>query len=198
MLTKKQRIVLNTLEDILTNQEYFPSIRELGRQLGLSSPATVHQYLLVLEKKGYLKRIKKRGFELLETVTSSEEIKKVPLAGVVPAGSPDLIFEDSAEEIEVPGWMIGQKKEVFAITVKGESMIDAYINDEDKVIIEKANSASSGEMVVARLDDGSVTLKRLKLKKGKIFLFPENPAFEPIEVKELKIIGKVIGVLRKY
>ncbi len=77
-------------------------------------------------------------------------------------------------------------------------MVDAYIDEGDRVLVERTNSASSGEMVIALLDDGSVTLKRLKIEDGNVFLMPENPEFEPIKVRELRILGRVIGILRKY
>jgi repressor LexA len=95
--------------------------------------------------------------------------------------------------------MVGRRRgNIFCISVDGKSMVDAYIDDGDRVLVERTNTASSGEMVVALLDDGSVTLKRLKIDNGDIFLVPENPEFHPIQVKELRILGRVIGVLRKY
>jgi repressor LexA len=123
----------------------------------------------------------------------------VPLVGFVPAGYPKEAFDISGEAVDVPDWMVGRRKgNIFCISVEGKSMVDAYIDEGDRVLVERVNSANSGEMVVALLDDGSVTLKRLKLENGSIFLVPENPGFDPIKVKELKILGKVIGVLRKY
>lgn len=103
------------------------------------------------------------------------------------------------EALDVPDWMVGRKKgNIFCIHVEGKSMVDAYIDDGDRVLVERTNSASSGEMVVALLDDGSVTLKRLRLENGSVFLVPESPRFDPIKVKDLRILGRVIGVLRKY
>lgn len=200
MLTKKQKKVLNVLEEFVLEKGYSPSVRELGKKLGLSSPATVHNYLLVLEKKGYIKRIEKRGLELLKPPMFFKEKREIPLVGLVPAGHPKEVFENFAEKIEIPEWMARGKKEenLFCIQVEGKSMIDAYINEGDIVLIEKTQTASSGEMVLALLDDGSVTLKRLKLKKDGVYLIPENPDFRAIKVKELRIIGKVIGVIRKY
>ncbi len=94
---------------------------------------------------------------------------------------------------------MGRKKgNIFCVQVEGKSMVDAYIDDGDRVLVERTNSAHSGEMVVAFLDDGSVTLKRLKVEKENIFLIPENRDFTPIKVTELRIVGRVIGVLRKY
>jgi len=123
----------------------------------------------------------------------------VPLAGLVPAGQPKEVFDVSGEAVEIPEWMVGRKRgNVFCIRVDGKSMVDAYIDDGDWVLVERTNSANSGEMVVALLDDDSVTLKRLKMEDGNVFLVPENPEFKPIEVKELRVLGRVIGVLRKY
>jgi repressor LexA len=123
----------------------------------------------------------------------------VPLAGLVPAGSPRESFDVSGEAMDIPAWMVGRKRgNVFLIRVAGKSMIDAYIDDGDHVLLERTDAVNSGEMVVALLEDGSVTLKRLRKEDGKVFLMPENPAFQPIEVGGGKVLGRVIGVLRKY
>lgn len=101
--------------------------------------------------------------------------------------------------MDVPSWMVGRRRgNVFCIRADGKSMIDAYIDDGDHVLMERTNTANSGEMVVAMLEDGSVTLKRLRRESGQVFLIPENPAFQPIEAPGAKILGRVIGVLRKY
>jgi repressor LexA len=95
--------------------------------------------------------------------------------------------------------MVGRRRgNIFCIRVEGKSMIDAYIDHGDHVLLERTNSTNSGEMVVALLEDGSVTLKRLRRDDGRVLLVPENPAYQPIEVREGKILGRVIGVLRKY
>jgi repressor LexA len=125
----------------------------------------------------------------------------VPVAGLVPAGLPSESFDVSAgEAMDIPAWMVGKKRgNVFLIRVSGKSMIDACIDDGDHVLLERTAAVNSGEMVVALLEDGSVTLKRLKKDDGKVFLMPENPAFAPIEVTAGgKVLGRVIGVLRKY
>ena len=101
--------------------------------------------------------------------------------------------------MDVPAWMVGRRRgNIFCIRVDGKSMIDAYIDDGDHVLLERTNTASSGEMVVAMLGDGSVTLKRLRQDDGRVYLMPENPAFQPIEAGDAKILGRVVGVLRKY
>ena len=197
-LTEKQEKVLEVIEDFVLENGYSPTIRQLGELLGIANPSAVFKHILSLEKKGYLKRdkgeISLRGFP-----SSVEAQVKVPLVGLVPAGYPRESFDLSGEAVNVPDWMVGRKRgNIFCIQVDGKSMVDAYIDDGDRVLVERTNSANSGEMVVAFLDDGSVTLKRLRIDNGDVFLVPENPEFEPVRVKELRVLGRVIGVLRKY
>jgi len=197
-LTEKQEKVLETIEDFVLAHGYSPTIRQLGELLDIANPSAVFKHILSLEKKGYLKRdkgeISLRGFP-----SSVETQVKVPMVGLVPAGYPRESFDLSGEAVNVPDWMVGRKRgNIFCIQVDGKSMVDAYIDDGDRVLVERTNSANSGEMVVAFLDDGSVTLKRLRIDNGDVFLVPENPEFEPVRVKELRVLGRVIGVLRKY
>ena len=197
-LTAKQSKVLRAIESFILEHGYSPTIRQLGRILDIVSPSAVFKHVLSLEKKGYIKR--KSGELTLADFPSAVEARvKVPLLGFVPAGRPREVFDTSREAVDVPEWMLGRRRgNVFCVQVEGKSMVDAYIDDGDRVLVERTNTANSGEMVVAFLEDGSITLKRLKLNQGKIFLIPENPEFKPIEVTELKILGRVIGVLRKY
>jgi repressor LexA len=190
MLTKKQKAFFDQLKEMVRKGGYFPSVREIGKVLGLSSPATVHSYLNRLFAKGYLKR-KGRDWELSPLSSS------VPLMGIVPAGSPLEVFESLGEEIELPEWMLESGGDTAAFRVQGESMKDAYIQDGDVVVVKQTPSAEAGEMVVALLDDSSITLKRLKRDGRKIWLMPENPEFEPI-YDPFQLIGKVVGVLRRY
>jgi len=140
-----------------------------------------------------------KGEVELRDSTRLEKQIRVPLVGLVPAGQPKEVFDVSGEAVEVPDWMVGRKKgNIFCISVEGKSMVDAYIDDGDRVLVERTNAANSGEMVVALLDDDSVTLKRLRVENGDVFLVPENPEFETVRVRELRILGRVIGVLRKY
>lgn len=197
-LTERQNKVLRAIESFILEHGYSPTIRQLGRILNIVSPSAVFKHILSLEKKGYLER--KSGELALTDLPSAVEARvKVPLVGLVPAGRPREVFDASREAVDVPEWMLGRRRgNVFCVQVEGKSMVDAYIDDGDRVLVERTNTAHSGEMVVAFLEDGSITLKRLKLNQGRIFLIPENPEFEPIEVTELKILGRVIGVLRKY
>jgi len=197
-LTERQRKVLEAIEGFILECGYSPTIRQLGKLLRIANPSAVFKHILSLEKKGYVRRengeIRLAGFP-----ASGETQVKVPLMGFVPAGHPKEVFDVSGEGVDVPDWMVGRKKgNIFCIHVDGKSMVDAYIDDGDRVLVERTNSANSGEMVVAFLEDGSVTLKRLRVENGDVFLVPENPEFDPIKVKELRVLGRVIGVLRKY
>ena len=197
-LTEKQKKVLGTIESFILAHGYSPTIRQLGDLLDITHPSAVFKHILSLEKKGYLKR-EEGAVTLSGSPASLEGRVRVPLVGLVPAGHPRETFEISGEGLDIPSWMVGRKGgNIFCIQVEGKSMVDAYIDDGDRVLVERTNTTNSGEMVVALLPDGSVTLKRLKMDKGRAFLVPENPEFEPIEVKELRVLGRVIGVLRKY
>jgi repressor LexA len=197
-LTEKQGKALTAVESFILEHGYGPTVRELGRLLGIASPSAVFKHLTSLERKGYLRR-EEGELRLSGFPTVGENQVKVPLAGLVPAGSPHEAFDVSGEAMDIPAWMVGRRRgNIFLIRVTGKSMIDACIDDGDHVLLERTNTVSSGEMVVALLEDGSVTLKRLRRDDGKVFLVPENPAFQPIEVREGKILGRVIGVLRKY
>jgi repressor LexA len=197
-LTSRQEKILKAVEAFILEHGYAPTIRQIGTLIRVASPSAVFKHLASLEKKGYLKR--DRGELRMTGAPSAMEGRvKVPLAGLVPAGSPKEAFDFSGEAMDVPEWMIGRRRgNIFCIRVEGKSMIDAYIDDGDNVLLERTNSANSGEMIVGLLEDGSVTLKRLRREGGKTVLVPENPAYKPFEVENLRVLGRVIGVLRKY
>ena len=190
MVTQKQKKVLETLKEMVHQKGYFPTIREIGKRLRLSSPATVHSYLNRLYQKGMLKK-QGGGWELVSDFSS------VPLMGIVPAGSPLEVFEDLGEEVNLPEWMMEKGGDILAFRVQGESMKDAYIQDGDIVIVKRTARAENGEMVVALLSDSSITLKRLKKENQGYCLAPENPEYETIR-DPFELIGKVVGVLRRY
>jgi len=197
-LTVRQKEILQAIKDFILRHGYSPTIRQLGAAVGIDHPSAVFKHVLSLEKKGCIKRT---GGDLQLTGSSSlsETLVKVPLVGLVPAGHPKEVFDSFPEALDVPDWMVGRKKgNIFCIHVEGKSMVDAYIDDGDRVLVERTNSASSGEMVIALLEDGSVTLKRLRIEKGNAVLIPENPEFDPIPAANLRILGRVVGVLRKY
>ena len=198
-LTPRQKGILKAVEAFVLEHGYAPTVRQVGRILHIASPSAVFKHLGSLEKKGYLTR---EGGELrLAGRPTALDRVKVPLAGLVPAGTPKEAFDVSPDSaVDVPDWMIGRRRgNIFCIRVEGKSMIDAFIDDGDTVLLERTNSASTGEMIVGLLEDGSVTLKRLRQEEdGKTFLVPENPLFQPFEVENLRVLGRVIGVMRKY
>lgn len=196
-LTGRQKEILEAIQEFILEHGYAPTVRELGQVVGLSNPSAVFKHLLSLEKKGYLRR--EGGEVRLAHEPDAVNAVRLPLVGLVPAGTPREMFDTLGETVEVPAWFSGRRRgNLFCLRVTGKSMIDAYIDDGDLVVIERTEVANSGEMVVALLEDGSVTLKRLRREKDRVLLVPENPAFKPIEVKELRIVGRVVGVIRKY
>ncbi len=190
MLTKKQKKIYDIIKEIADDMGYFPSVREIGEAAGLSSPATVHAYLEKLSSVGVIRKLN-RSWEIIKNKFS------IPIMGIVPAGSPFEIFESIGEEIELPEWISNKSGDLIAFRVQGDSMKDAYISEGDIVVIKKTPDAESGDMVIAYLNDSEITLKRLKKDKNKIWLIPDNPDYKPI-YDPFSLIGKVIGVLRKY
>ena len=161
-LTNKQNLVLDFLKKSIANNGYPPTVREICKALNLSSPATVQVHLNTLEDKGYIKRgdSKNRAIELLvENEYEEKEIVDVPLLGKVTAGSPIEAIEMPDEYFSLPVNLVPKNKEVFTLTVSGESMINAGIHDGDIIIVERRNTARNGEIVVAMTDDNEVTLK---------------------------------------
>ncbi|MHB8054340.1 MAG: transcriptional repressor LexA [Candidatus Aminicenantales bacterium] len=197
-LTPRQKDILKAIESFILEHGYGPTIRWIGDRFRIPSPSAVFKHVASLERKGYLRR--ERGeLRVAGAPAASEAGVRVPLAGLVPAGSPREAFEASGEAMDIPDWMIGRRRgNVFCIRVQGKSMIDAFIDDGDHVLLERTNTVSSGEMIVGRLDDGTVTLKRLRRENGRTILVPENPAYQPFEVENLMVLGRVIGILRKY
>ncbi|MCP4156166.1 MAG: repressor LexA [bacterium] len=191
MLTKKQKDFLEKLKTMVSRKGYFPTVREIGKELGLSSSATVHAYLNRLYDRGYIQK-DGRLWELIP------EYANVPLVGIVPAGNPVEMFESLGEEIELPEWMVEKGGDIIGFRVQGDSMKDAYIQEGDVVVVKRVKNADPGEMVVAYLEhDSSITLKRLKKDDQKYWLVPENPDYDPI-YDPFQLVGKVVGVLRRY
>jgi repressor LexA len=198
-LTPRQEGILKAVEGFILERGYAPTVRQVGRLLSIASPSAVFKHLASLEKKGYLTR--DDGELRLAGLPVGGARVRVPLAGLVPAGTPKEAFDASPDSaVDVPDWMVGRRRgNIFCIRVEGKSMIDAFIDDGDTVLLERTNTASSGEMIVGLLEDGSVTLKRLRREDdGRTILVPENPLFQPFEVQNLRVLGRVIGVLRKY
>jgi len=192
MLTRKQKKFLDRLTALTERLGYFPTVREIARETGLASPATVHAYLQRLSERGYLRHQAGR-WQLARPGGYA-----VPLVGIVPAGSPLDVFESLGDEVELPEWMVDRSGEVVAFRVQGESMRDAYIREGDVVIVRRSDTADPGAMVVALLENSAITLKRLRRGgPNGHYLMPENPEYTPIH-DPFRVVGRVVGVMRRY
>lgn len=204
-LSERQKSILETIREYLVEYGYPPTIREIGEATGISSTSVVSYNLNALEKKGYLTRNKdtSRGLRLQEETTAMP----VPLLGNIVAGEPIPVPgnespETALDHIGVPTDMLGNTDDVYALRVRGNSMIDSLIADGDIVVMRHQRSAENGDTVAAWLvDEETVTLKEFHLEAGgqRVRLQPRNPTFEPIYVRanKVEIQGKVIGVIRE-
>ncbi len=197
-LTPKQAAILAFIKDNIRKKGYPPSVREIGRAVGLSSSSTVHGYLKKLEDKGYLRRdpAKPRAMEVLDNLSENRiECVSIPLLGLVAAGVPLLAVENREEIFSLPVHLTGTG-EFFMLAVRGDTMIEDGILEGDLVVVRRQHDADNGDIVVALLDE-EATVKRFYREKGRVRLQPENRLLEPIYVTELQILGKVIGLVRK-
>ena len=202
-LTKKQKEVLEFIKQFHAENKYPPSIRQICSAIYLSSPATVHVHINHLVDKGYIKRSKEgnKALELLvpnEYENKGEEVVNVPLLGKVTAGSPIEAIEVPNEFFSLPSYLIPKQKEVFTLKVDGESMINKGILSNDIVIVERCETARNGDMVVAMNDENEVTLKTYYKENGHFRLQPENDTMAPIILDNVTILGKAIGLYRKF
>ena len=201
MLTGRQQEIWDFLVDYVDQHGYPPTVREIGEAVGLASPSTVHAHLANLERAGLLRRdpTKPRALELLareKTTREPAELPKLPLLGQIAAGGPLLAEQNVEDEIAVPETLHGD----FLLRVKGDSMIEAGILDGDVVVVQRAQDARNGEIVVALAGDDETadeaTVKRFFRENGRIRLQPENSALEPIYAAHVQILGTVVGVFR--
>ena len=193
-LTDRQRKVYEFIRDKIVNRGYGPTVREIGEQFDISSPNGVMCHLKALEKKGLITRSpnKSRAIELDREVL--EETKGLPMAGVVAAGLTQLAFEQQ-ERIDLSE--LFNKKNLFVLSVSGDSMIEAQIADGDYVVVKRQKSASPGQMVVAQTPEGEATLKYWYPEANRIRLQPANSTMKPIYVPRAEVLGIVVGVVRK-
>ena len=201
-LTGKQKVILDILKKLIAKNGYPPTVREIGKEANLSSPATIHFHLKQLEDKGYIKKDdnKNRTLEILvpnEYLEKDDKIIDVPLLGKVTAGSPIEAIETPDELFSLPATLITNHDEVFTLKVSGESMINVGIYDGDILIVERKNTAKNGDTVVAMNENNEVTVKTFYKEDGYFRLQPETDTMEPIILKECTILGKAIGLYRK-
>ena len=210
-LNKREKAILKFIEKKIKEDGYPPSVREIGKAVGLSSTATVHGYLAKLREKGYIKKEDKKGrtLKLLKggngepinnpnigkDFYSQKELIEVPLVGKITAGMPILAVENVTDTFPIPIDFVGNS-DCFMLTVRGESMIEAGILDGDYILVRKQQDAVNGEIVVALIED-EATVKTFYKEKDHIRLQPENQTMDPIIVPDCAILGKVVGVFRK-
>lgn len=198
-LTKRQREILDYLNDFIQQHGYAPSLEEIGRRFGLSSLATVHKHLTNLQEKGFIKRSwnRSRSVELIPARVGTRSVE-VPLLGYVAAGAP-IEAVAGAETINVPEDLVG-RHDTYVLRVRGDSMIDEQIRDGDYVIVEDRKTAENGEMVIALVGGADVTLKKFYREAGRIRLQPANPAMQPMlfDPDHIQVQGVVTGVMRRY
>ena len=208
-LNKRERAILKFIEKQINEKGYPPSVREIGKAVGLSSTATVHGYLAKLTKKGYIKKEDQKGRTLRvlkggladnekpspKSLYNGRELVDVPVIGKITAGAPILAVENVTDTFPIPIDFVGNS-ESFMLTVRGESMIEAGILDGDYILVKRQNSARNGQIVVALIED-EATVKTFYKEKDYIRLQPENSTMDPIIVPDCKILGVVGGVFRK-
>jgi repressor LexA len=213
VLTARQQEIWNFLVEYVDAHGYPPTVREIGERVGLASPSTVHAHLANLERAGLLRRdpTKPRALELIgrerreaapaaAAVTATPEpadVARLPLIGEIAAGGPLLAEQNIEEYVPMPSSARGD----FLLRVKGESMIDAGILDGDLVIVQRAQDARNGEIVVALAGDDEsadeATVKTFYREDGRVRLQPENATMEPIYARHVQILGRVVGVFRE-
>lgn len=188
--SNKAQLILDYVNQFVNENGFAPSVREIGAAVGLNSTASVSYHLQQLQLKGLLRSPSEKGRK--RAITTGTRPGQIPVVGTVTAGLPILAVENREGSISWDG-----DPACFALRVRGESMVGAGILDGDLVVVRPQATADSGQIVVARIGE-EATVKRLSLREGRIWLLPENPAFDPIDGSEAELIGLVKGVLRTY
>ena len=202
-ITTKQAETLTFIKKFMVEHGFPPSVREICKGMNLNSPATVHAHLKQLEKKGIIRKeaSKFRTIELLvenEFEDKKEDLIKVPLLGKISCGSPIEAIEQPNEFFDLPASLVPPKETIFTLKCSGDSMINVGIFDGDFVIVQKQKVAKNGDIVVALTEENEVTLKTFYKEKDHIRLQPENDELAPIIVSNCTILGKAIGLYRKF
>jgi repressor LexA len=216
-LTPRQRSILTVIRAWVDEHGYPPTMREIGAAVGLASPSTVAHHMAILEKNGFLRR-DARGSRAVDIRPPADDTRpvdgarplidgagplgrldvndvRVPLLGAIAAGAPILAEQHVEDELTLPASLVGRGT-LFALTVRGDSMVDAAICDGDLVVVRQQQVAEDGEIVAAMLD-GEATVKVLRRRDGHVQLLPRNAAYQPIPADHAVILGKVVSVLRR-
>ena len=194
-LTDRQKSIFDYLSGFMEEKGFAPSIREMCREFKIRSTKAIHSHLKTLEEKGYIKRSSNaRSIEIL----GRKRVVNLPLVGTVAAGRPILAVENIEDTIPVAWDMAKNMRDGFILKVRGDSMIDAGINEGDMIIVKPQPDANNGDIVVAMIDD-EATVKKYFRRSDHIVLQPYNSRYAPIKVtKEFRLVGKVQGLIRKY
>jgi len=199
-LNEREKSILQFIKEQTRKKGYPPSVREIGTAVGLKSSSTVHGYLANLEEKGYIRRnpATPRAIEILDddSLPIKKEMVHIPLVGRITAGTPILAEEAIEDVIPLPFELV-RAEDTFMLSVTGDSMIGAGILDGDMLIVKRQNYANNGDIVAALLED-EATVKRYYKENGRIRLQPENDYMEPIISDNVVILGKVVGLIRRY
>jgi repressor LexA len=203
-LTPRQRSILTVIRDWVDEHGYPPTMREIGAAVGLASPSTVAHHMAILEKNGFLRR-DARGSRAVDIRPPVDEVEprpgfdgndvRVPVLGAIAAGAPILAEQHVEDELTLPTSLVGRGT-LFALKVRGDSMVDAAICDGDLVVVRQQQVAEDGEIVAAMLE-GEATVKVLRRRNGHVELLPRNPAYQPIPADHAVLLGKVVSVLRR-
>ncbi|MFC5700025.1 transcriptional repressor LexA [Cohnella faecalis] len=202
-MSNRQNAILEFIKTEVREKGYPPSVREIGEAVGLASSSTVHGHLDRLEKKGLIRRdpTKPRAIEILDDDVVApyftSNVRQIPVVGKVTAGVPITATENIEEYFPLPVHMVGDQT-VFMLSVRGDSMIEAGIHDGDFVIVRQQPTATNGEIVVAMTEENEATVKTFYKERDHIRLQPENESMQPIRLKNVSILGKVIGLIRSF
>jgi repressor LexA len=194
-LTERQMEVYEFIRDKIRNRGYGPTVREIGKEFDIASPNGVVCHLKALEKKGIISRESNLS-RAIQMVAEPVELRGLPLVGQIAAGVLHEAIEQD-ERVDFGAMFDPRKKNLFVLQVRGESMINDHISDGDYVVIQKQRTARKGQIVAAITDEGEATLKRWFPEKNRIRLEPANSKMKPIYVKNAKVLGVVVGVVRK-
>lgn len=201
IIYKRQRQILDFIKQFIQSKGFAPTLKQIAEAIDVSSLATVHEHLQSLEQKGVIKRKhgKNRSIEITEADSNcANESFEAPILGFVAAGQPIEPYTDPNATMGIPATFVSGKKRTYVLQVRGQSMIEDHINDGDFVVLEQTEYANDGDIVVALLDNGMATLKRFYKEATRIRLQPANSTMQPIFVKNVRIQGKVVGLVRKY
>jgi repressor LexA len=199
---RRQKQILGFIKQYIHSYGAAPTLKQIADAIGVSSLATVHEHLTTLPSKGLIKRTagKNRAIELPddELDFTSDRAVDVPIRGFIAAGAPIEPYTDPNASMSVPPSFVAGNKRVYVLQVRGESMIEEQIRDGDYVVVEETSQANNGQIVVAMLDNGMATLKRFFKEATRIRLEPANSTMSPIFVKNVRIQGRVVGLIRRY